>query len=286
MYREHEAISGTGGPQGPVHGEGREGQMAQPFGPVTVSRLKKEAPAVFAALDAGRQVLVSRHGTVVAQIDPPDPITDMEALVGFAVTGEIEGLNELTATTIGQGSPSRMVRSAEAGTPAYVTREGRLVGFLRTRVVEPFTLGATWVEQQLSTYERDHPHATAEELDEVMDDLQERASNPAAAVGLHLADLAHAAPGRARTRVAALEIEVEDLVRSGRLSDAERAYRELFSTVGSVVDPTLTITVVRAIDTMGKAYAAHGDDEKTLTATAKALEFLSPPAPRSAETDS
>src|SRR5690349_598439 len=100
------------------------------YGPVPVSRLKEESQRVFGALEAGRRVMVSRYGEVVAVLDPPDVQRDALFLAAYAV-GAGFAFGELTATELGQGSPSEYVRRAEIGDPSYLTRGGKVFGVLR-----------------------------------------------------------------------------------------------------------------------------------------------------------
>src|SRR5690349_9279210 len=100
------------------------------FGPVPVSQMKSESKRIFDALDAGRRVLISRHGQVVAAIDPPRLAQHEHTLAMFAIA-DPSGLRELSATTISQQSPALFVREAEQGTPSYVTRDHKVHGVLR-----------------------------------------------------------------------------------------------------------------------------------------------------------
>lgn len=247
--------------------------MAQVFGPVPVSQLKPEAPAVFKALDAGRTVLVSRHGTVVAQIDPPDWDSDRDDLASFALTGHAEGYDELNATEIRQGSPSRAVHAAEAGTPALVTKDHHVVGFLRPRTVTWSMQDPAWMEDQVAAYEQSHPDATAEELSDLMDSLQEAPVIPP------LVDLqgGHEVPVLARhTLAAAWETRLVAYANVGRVADAERVYHHLLADLGATHDDHLNLTMGRAMVAMGRAYVADGRTEDALTATTEAAQLLTP----------
>lgn len=272
--------------------------MSQPFGPVPVSRLKAETAAVFGALAQGRTVLVSRHGHVVAQIDPPDQLGDFEGLITFAVTGRVDGLNELSATTIGQRSPSRIIRAAEDGVPAYVTKDGRLLGFLRprstdltkdgrfprflhTRPTDRGDGGAAWVEQQVTAYELAHPDATAEELAAYMDGLQGTAQ-PSTTTGPLASPDVFATKRVTVTRAAALGLQVTALVRSGRVDEAEQAYHDLLGSIDGVLGteaaaayaPEVTEVVGEAMVSMGTVFVKQGRPEEALVATREALDLL------------
>lgn len=99
------------------------------YGPVPVSRIKAESTALFDALARGRSILVSKHGRVVAAIDPPRAIPP-ELLVYYAIPGD-RVLPELTASDINQGSPSAAVTASVEGSPRYVTKDNRVYGLLR-----------------------------------------------------------------------------------------------------------------------------------------------------------
>lgn len=140
------------------------------FGPVPVSQFKSEARRIFDALAAGRRVLLSRRGHTVAVIDPASVDEDEHALAMFAV-GKMNGLRELSATTISQRSPAEFVRAAEDGVSSYVTRDHKVYGVMRPldrpagdrRIPESLDLIAAR-EQALVQFEQDHPNATPEEF--------------------------------------------------------------------------------------------------------------------------
>lgn len=123
----------------------------KPYGPVPVSRIKPEAKTIFEALAAGRPVHVSRHGQVIAVIDPPATIP-RDLLAEYAL-GDHVGLPELTATEINQGAPGSAILAAAAQGPRYVTRDHRVRGLLR-RVTESDLAASEPSDEQLA--EREH----------------------------------------------------------------------------------------------------------------------------------
>lgn len=142
------------------------------YGPVPISRLKGEVAKIFEALEHGRRVLVSRHGEVVAVIQPAATSESKrryrDELIRFAVSGA-KGLSVLTATDFGQGSPSAFIRAAQDGSASLVSRDNRVVGVLTQVTADQpaITESADSVdarERYLAEYERTHPEATAEDF--------------------------------------------------------------------------------------------------------------------------
>jgi antitoxin (DNA-binding transcriptional repressor) of toxin-antitoxin stability system len=137
------------------------------YGPVPVSRLKQESPRIFEALSADRRVLVSRHGKVVAAIDPASQQEHREQLAAFAV-GAPYSLPEFTATDLGQGSPSEFVRKAEEGQSSLVTRDGKVFGVLTKPNGFRPAVDPVAQERMLAAFEREHPEATPAEFAEAV----------------------------------------------------------------------------------------------------------------------
>ena len=171
-----------------------------------VSRIKADAARIYDALEAGRRVLVARHGQVVAAIDPCCSVAP-GLLVDYVVPGR-RRLPELTASEINQGSPSRAVSEASAGDARYVTKDGQVYGVLRPISGEelaaeiPSTEEAAELSRRIEDYLSAHPDATAE-------DLVELTSGPPADVVI----LGDGQPGDAqlKRRVQALAETVERL---------------------------------------------------------------------------
>ena len=138
------------------------------YGPVPVSRFKPESTEIFDALATGRRVLVSKHGRVVAVIDPPHAVPQ-EFLAAYAVPGD-RVFAELTASDINQGSPSSAVAEAVGGSPSFVTKDREVYGLLR-EITDDDLAGQLPTKEQI--YERarrtdeflaENPDAGAEEL--------------------------------------------------------------------------------------------------------------------------
>jgi hypothetical protein len=138
------------------------------YGPVPVSRIKAEATAIFDALARGRRVLVSKHGRVVAAIDPPRAVPP-ELLVDYVTPGE-PVLDELTAQVINQGSPSAAVTASVEGSPHYVTKDSRVYGLLRGITEDDLAVQLPTREQvsergrRVQEFLHGHPDADAEQV--------------------------------------------------------------------------------------------------------------------------
>lgn len=132
------------------------------FGPVPVSRLKDEAQQVYRALEEGRRVLVSRHGQVVAGIEPASVPRHSHLLASFALGRPI--VSELTATEISQGSPSEAIRRAEEGESILLTRQNKVFGVLGAPTSPETVESAQAQERLLSAFEAANPDATPEDF--------------------------------------------------------------------------------------------------------------------------
>lgn len=135
------------------------------FGPLPVSQLKVEKDSVLDALKHGRRVLLSRHGDVVAAIEPP-AAEHADLLLHFVTPSPTGGpsVPELTSTEIGQGSPSRVIRDAEQGTNVLITHRGKVYGVL-TSPPEPAPLDTVRYRQDaVDKFIESNPSATPEQL--------------------------------------------------------------------------------------------------------------------------
>lgn len=99
------------------------------FGPVPIARFKPDSGLMFAALEEGRRVLLSKHGRIVARIEPHNRLRPGLA-ASYATPGE-PLLRDLNATTINQSSPSKLINEAvERGVPCFVSNQRVLYGVL------------------------------------------------------------------------------------------------------------------------------------------------------------
>lgn len=148
----------------------------QPYGPVPVSQLKAQSRFVFDALADGRPVHLTRHGRVVAVIDP-STVIPREVLADYALARA--PLAELTATRINQGAPGKAVLAAESGTPTYLTRERRVYGVMREATEAELTVADASDEQlaareeRLARYLEENPHTDISALSEYADKVDE-----------------------------------------------------------------------------------------------------------------
>jgi len=138
------------------------------YGPVPVSRLKAETSAVYAALEAHRSVLISRHGRVVAVIEPASIDDHAVWLARYALAGSQHD-GEVRPTELAQGSVSELIRLAEVGTASYVTRDNKVYGRLcsiegRNSPPMPSLEEVVATEASLARFEAEHPEATLEDF--------------------------------------------------------------------------------------------------------------------------
>lgn len=133
------------------------------YGPVPMAQFKDRSGEVYAALDEGRRVLLSRHGRVIASIDPATVAQHAPLLASYALHGS--SIAELSPKTIGQGSPARVLRSVQEGATALVTRDSKVYGVISMFPIVQMTFSdAEREEQQLAAFEREHPGAGPEEF--------------------------------------------------------------------------------------------------------------------------
>lgn len=138
---------------------------------VPVSRFKSEMPNVLTALEHQRRVLLSRHGNIVAAIEPPAE-KHARLLLDFTTrTSLAREVPVLTMTDIGRGSPSASIRNAENGVQSLLTHRGIVRGVLTSRPeAEPLEV----VDQRaaaLSAFALTHPNATPEQFADFSDSL-------------------------------------------------------------------------------------------------------------------
>lgn len=148
---------------------------ATDYGPVPVSRMKSEVAAIFEALSRGRAVLISKHGRVVATIDPPEAIP-REILVDYVTPGH-RVLPELTASHINQGSPSAAVTASVEGSTYYVTKNNQVYGLLRSMsdgdlaVHLPSREQVAQRERRIEQFLEQNPDADAEQVASLGEEL-------------------------------------------------------------------------------------------------------------------
>lgn len=149
------------------------------FGPVPVSRFKGEVQNMLTALGHQRRVLISRHGSVVASIEPPT-VQHARLLLDFTTrTSHEREVPVLTMSDIGRGSPSASIRNAENGIESLLTHGGKVRGVL-TRKPEPRPVAVVNDRASaLSVFAREHPDATPQEFADFSDSLDTDASAPA-----------------------------------------------------------------------------------------------------------
>lgn len=242
----------------------------QDFGPVPVSRLKEEAQRLYHALESGHRVLVSRHGRVVAAITPPSLSRDNRLLAAFALHGS--SVSELSATDIGQGSPSEAVRRAEDGEPIVVTRQNRVVGVLGTAPIAQETVeSAEAQERMLAAFEAANPDATPEEFAEASMRISTRFAGPPAD-----------AAASQELSTAATAVIVDAFLVEGRAHEASKdlpaAATALLSGLRYREHPDFRVRskVAETMVELAKVYTHEGRTAEAVDLTEDAVDLLEP----------
>lgn len=242
--------------------------MTMDYGPVPVSQLKQESPAVFDALAAGRRVLISRSGKVVAAIEPPSIERHALQLAGYAVPHAGEAIDELSATIIGQGSPSRWVRAAQEGRSTLVTRNNKVYGIMNAPPAAISLAEVDASERALADFERTHPEATPAEFASLVANLDEVSTYPAAVT-------ASPDPENATGILFdALQFKATTLASIDRTEDAEETLRRLIELFAS--DPNVHIQhrVAGSMVTLAKLYSAEDRHDDALALIDQAVARL------------
>ena len=127
------------------------------------------APSLFAALEEGRTVYVSRHGSVVSAFRPYDVVPD--SLAALVSTPGPRRAPHVTPKLISEFGVSGVVGDAEAGLPALVTKNGHLYGMLvRAEESEAPSLAThdrnavAARSQAVLAFRQDNPEATDDDV--------------------------------------------------------------------------------------------------------------------------
>ncbi|MEO7754258.1 MAG: hypothetical protein ABIS35_12680 [Terracoccus sp.] len=153
----------------------RNAMNSTDYGPVPVSRLKSERVNVLTALEGGRNVLLSRHGRVVAMLTPLEAHHD--GLVRSLFTAGRPSVPVLTMTQIESGSPSAAVRRAEEGSDTLLAdlKRNRVYGVL-TAKPEPISDAEASVRaDRIAQFLADDPEASADDLADFSEELDAEA---------------------------------------------------------------------------------------------------------------
>ncbi|MGJ7440974.1 tetratricopeptide repeat protein [Aquipuribacter sp. MA13-6] len=243
------------------------------YGPVPVSRLKDDVQDWFQALEDGRRVLVSRHGQVVAAIDPPSMPRHTHQLASFALREP--SVKELSATDIGQRSPSEAVHRAERGESILVTRGNKVFGVLGAPVVEETLESVDAQEEGLAAFEAENPDATPEQF--AAASTQVATVEPWSTTALsYRVDLPQ------RDRVAVAEVMVDAFRVKGLAYEARRdmpAAEEAFLSAieyRSYPDVRVRSKVARTMVDLAKIYTFEGRTPEALDLSNDAVEILEP----------
>ena len=244
--------------------------MTEDYGPVPVSRLKHESSSIFDALEAGRRVLISRSGKVVAAIEPASVERHALQLAGYAVTHPGADIDELSATSIGQGSPSRAVRAAEEGRSTLVTRNNKVFGVMNAPHTALSLAEVDASERALADFERTHPEATPAEFASLVAKLDEVNSDPAALAGpLDPEDIEG-------LFIDALQFKATTLVSIHRTEDAEKTLLRLIGRFESDANVQVQHRVASSMVTLAKLYSAEDRHQDALKLIDQAVARLEP----------
>lgn len=238
----------------------------QDFGPVAVSRLKEELPQVLEALEQHRRVLVSRHGSVVAAIEPASTVAHGAQLASFAL-GSSE-VRELSATQISQGSPAEAVSRAATGEPVLLTKRNKVYGVLGAPIAEDTLESAIRQEAELVAFETTHPDATPEEF---------------AAMSAAVVDPRPAPSGET---AGADEVIVDAMLVKGQIQEvakdltgAEATFRSTIEKYRGHPDLRVRSKVAQTMVELAKVYSEEGRTEQALGLTDGAVELLTQGVP-------
>jgi antitoxin (DNA-binding transcriptional repressor) of toxin-antitoxin stability system len=221
--------------------------MSDDFGPIPISRLKQESPGIFDALDAGRRVLVSRSGRVVAAIEPASVERHALSLATFALPHAAEVVHELSATSIGQGSPSRAVHAAEAGQPSLVTRNNKVFGVMTAPAAPPTLESVEASERVLADFERAHPDATPAEFAALAAHLDDSSRTS-------IAELPLASTGSKKVLLDALLTRASTLISIHSRANAEETLHEVIRRFDDDPSEESQQAVARSMVTLAKLY--------------------------------
>lgn len=228
---------------------------ATDFGPVPISRIKDENSRLFNALQEGRSVSISRHGRVVAIIEPASLERHAYELAEYALPEADNDILELTASEIGQGSPSEFIRNAEAGRMSWVTRNNKVYGVLRA---VPSVDDAKLVdarEEALKQFERDHPDATAEEFADAVAQFPGEEIQGSTGLVAEAAEISPALLDALQARAVAFD-------RTGNEDQAEAMYKKIITRFGDIHDKWISQRVAGSMVELAKLYnreAKHGE---------------------------
>lgn len=238
------------------------------YGPIPISRIKEEAGHLFEALQGGRRVSLARHGRVVAIIEPASVEKYAHELAEYALPTGNKGLLELTASEIGQGSPSSFIRQAESGHSSLVTRGNKVYGVLKA---VPTAEGSSQMvdlqEEALKQFEHDHPDATAAEFAEAAEsvsfEIPEKADGPVAEADELVTVL-----------IDALHTRAVALYSSGQEPQAKATYQDIIARFGNVHNTLISQQVAGSMVELAKIYTQDDNPAEAIAVLDLAISKL------------
>lgn len=242
--------------------------MAEDFGPVPVSRLKHEAASIFAALEEGRRVLISRSGNVVAAIEPASVERHAWQLANYAVSRSNAGFFELSATELGQGSPSRAVRAAQSGQTSLVTRNNKVFGVLSAPRAESSLEDVMASERVLAEFEQTYPESTPDEFASVAAKLDE------AKTGNEVLVPQPTQAGTQEALIDALMVKASTLASAHNIEGAESTFLEVIKRFESYPGDQFQLGVARSMLALAKLYTQEDRADDALILVDQAVTRL------------
>lgn len=239
------------------------------IGPIPVSRLKDEAQRIFDALEDGAEVLISRHGNVVAAIEPASVPLHQRSLAAFAVGDS--AVAELSATQIGQGSPSEAVSRASQGEPILVTRNGKVLGVLGAPQPSTDLDSSREQERVLAALEAQGADVTPEQFEQASV-LAAAAAAPVTGTG---------ASSRADSAFATEAVITDALLVRGLALEAESDLPGAADTFRATIDryrehPDVHVRtrVAQSMVELARVYIREGKADEAIPLTETAVEML------------
>lgn len=257
---------------------------ASDYGPVPVSRLKQESGRVFEALEGGRRVLISRHGSVVVAIEPASVTRHAIALAKYALSADEDRWMELTAKEISQGSPSEFIHAAEDGKEIWVTRNNKVYGVLGAIKPEGSIHLVDEQEEALSKFELENPDATPEEFAALVaqwtptETVGESSNVPhSSSTKSHMnAAMRGTSSAMVKAFVEALHAKGVALEAGGEPDLAAQIFREVIDRFADHANIMVKNIVTRTMVDLANLYNDEVKPDKALAAADAALQRLEP----------
>lgn len=180
-----------------------------------MSELPQVCEDLFTALEAGRRVLISRYGRVVALVEPYSRV-NLELLANYSIPVD-PPFGEISAKTIRAGNPSGFIaKVVSRAQPFYVTRNRVVYGVMMPDPAGEVDDGrldlesSQFVADSVRQHLRDHPGAGPAEVAEYTEALETELS------ALRRRSATADEPDRATAQIDSLEVLHESFAASDR----------------------------------------------------------------------